>query len=242
MMASNILSRFLPPATGSPSIYETLRQQDDAGSDISDLEAQIALAADEESLGDGLEDYELDEAGHAGDEVEGSTTESTTFLKEGKQQRKSGKGPGGMGLGERSKKSQWMRPKEPADNYEEDDEVPASLLFEGDAAGMGHDPPPPPPRVVGRPVPGPSTRRARAQWEATQAHQRLHDDEQDVPRIPKPATARLRGRKQQTDPKEHAMWIWANVDNMDYFLYEVYHYFVKNGVWSIMLERLINLL
>ena len=57
-MASNVLSKFLPPAFGSPSIYETLRQYDH--SDQSDLEDGIAL--DEENLRAGFQDYEIGDA------------------------------------------------------------------------------------------------------------------------------------------------------------------------------------
>ena len=61
MMASNILSRFLPPATGSPSVYETLRQHDQS-SDQSDVEERAGMAPDEESLGVAFQDYEVDDA------------------------------------------------------------------------------------------------------------------------------------------------------------------------------------
>ncbi len=44
------------------------------------------------------------------------------------------------------------------------------------------------------------------------------------------------------DPKERALWMWANVENLDNFLQDVYDYFLGNGIWSVLLSRLLNLL
>ena len=60
-MASNIFSRFLPPNAGSPSVYETLQQQDESP-DQSDVEDRVGMAVDEENLGHKFQDYELDDA------------------------------------------------------------------------------------------------------------------------------------------------------------------------------------
>ncbi|KAK9468109.1 autophagy protein Apg9-domain-containing protein [Lipomyces arxii] len=43
------------------------------------------------------------------------------------------------------------------------------------------------------------------------------------------------------DPRERALWKWANVENLDIFLQEVYEYYLGNGVYSITLSRMINL-
>lgn len=59
-MASNILSRFLPPAAGEPSIYETLQQHDNDASDDSDDHDHASTTLDEENLGDRFRDDELD--------------------------------------------------------------------------------------------------------------------------------------------------------------------------------------
>jgi autophagy-related protein 9 len=44
------------------------------------------------------------------------------------------------------------------------------------------------------------------------------------------------------DPKKKAMWRWANVEDLDNFLKDVYTYFLGNGIWSILLTRVLNLL
>ncbi|GAA6024204.1 hypothetical protein JCM11491_001284 [Sporobolomyces phaffii] len=42
--------------------------------------------------------------------------------------------------------------------------------------------------------------------------------------------------------RERALWRWVNVDDLDRFLDEVYRYYVGKGVWTIGLERILNLL
>src|SRR5690625_2342846 len=77
-MASNILSRILPPSGASPSVYETIRQNDEA-SDASDVEERAGMAVDEENLGGRYQDYELEDAlADASDSQ--ITSQSTAFL------------------------------------------------------------------------------------------------------------------------------------------------------------------
>lgn len=42
-------------------------------------------------------------------------------------------------------------------------------------------------------------------------------------------------------PKERAMWMWANVTNLDIFLQDVYDYYLGNGWYCIALQRFLNL-
>lgn len=42
--------------------------------------------------------------------------------------------------------------------------------------------------------------------------------------------------------REKAMWRWANVENLDNFLADVYDYYILKGYWSIILKRFLNLL
>ncbi|ODV58762.1 autophagy protein ATG9, partial [Ascoidea rubescens DSM 1968] len=44
------------------------------------------------------------------------------------------------------------------------------------------------------------------------------------------------------DPKERAQWLWANIENLDVFLQDVYIYYLGNGFYSIILSKLIDLL
>lgn len=44
------------------------------------------------------------------------------------------------------------------------------------------------------------------------------------------------------NPKEKALWKWANVENLDIFFQDVYNYYLGNGLSCIMLQKLLNLL
>lgn len=224
MMASNILSRFLPPAVGEPSVYETLRQHDEA-SDQSDIEDQAGMALDEENLGAGFHDYELDDA---------LADASASHLAPSRPRETSRrtKTTNGHDRGHRS------RHKANADDL--DDDVPQSLLFEDDRDAVPASSTQQA-RGIPPPVPGPTNRGTRAKWQATQEQQRLHLDA--LPNQVPPRTTHRRGQGLgMMDPKERAMWMWANVENLDNFLKDVYDYFLGNGIWCILLRRLLNLL
>lgn len=46
---------------------------------------------------------------------------------------------------------------------------------------------------------------------------------------------------QLNDARNHAIWRWANVKNLDIFLTEVYDYYTGKGLYNILLMRAINL-
>ena len=223
-MASAFFSR-LP---GEPSVYEALREQD--ASDQSDLEERAGMALDEENLGAAFHDYELD------DTLAEVATSPPSASRAG-----SVHGPANRRLAEISQSRGRPRaPRSSAVPEELDDDVPSSLLFEGsqepDPGVRRHQRPGIPP-----PVQGPPSRESRAKWQATQEQQRLHEDTRGW---------QLRGRQTlrrnplmaTIDPKEQAMWRWANVQNLDNFLKDVYDYFIGNGIWCILLSRSLNLL
>ncbi|MBE7181152.1 MAG: hypothetical protein INR71_08085 [Terriglobus roseus] len=138
-------------------------------------------------------------------------------------------------------------PLPPPPAMDEDDDVPESLLLDPGAkkkkgkertrrksrgAPLAELPPP---------VPGPATRTAKAQWRATKAQQKLHDeDEEDDGGAPLPRPAAARNPLLVADPKDRAMWKWANVENLDNYLAEVYTYFEQKGIWSILLRRCLS--
>lgn len=49
-------------------------------------------------------------------------------------------------------------------------------------------------------------------------------------------------RLDNLSPKERALWKWANVENLDVFLQDVYKYYLGNGFSCIFLQKLLNLL
>ena len=228
-MASNILSRFLPPAVGEPSIYETLRQHDES-SDQSDLEERAGMALDEENLSTGFQDYELDDAlaDAIGDQEVPPINDNPSRQTQGTSARKTQS---------RTRKPHAARRLKIDDL---DDDVPQSLLIEDERVllpGSKADRN----RARSPPVLGPSSRETRAKWQATQEQQRLHQESI----LPRTHNTKNRGRGLplgMMDPKDRAMWMWANVENLDNFLKDVYDYYVGNGIWCILLNRLLNLL
>ena len=221
-MASNILSKFLSSTAGEPSIYETLRQQDEE-LDQSEVGGNSGTALDEENLDTHFMDYELDEA-----LAEPSLTRSAAPRTRDTSQQGQGRSAADV-------------PGQRRTNIDDlDDEVPQSLLFE-DEREASHVPVAHQTYALPPPVPGPATHGTQARWQTTQEQQRLHHD---IPTRLVPDRTKYRyGHTISTmDPKQRAMWMWANVENLDNFLQDVYDYFVGNGIWCIFLSRLLNLL
>jgi autophagy-related protein 9 len=230
MMASNILSRLLPTNPSGRSIYDDLRAHD-AGSE-SDLEEHAGLAVDEENLN--FRDEELGNADVFNGE-ESLTTESTAFLTT--QQNM----PQGNKSKSRSGGSKWVAQSPRLLEEEGDDDVPESLLIEGnDMPGTTTNPARARQGKSQRkqpPVPGTSSRENRAHWEAAQAQQRLHQDEG----IGGPQPVRQSAGPLGSNAREKAMWRWINVTNLDNFIKEVYEYYYGAGMWTIILSRALNL-
>lgn len=248
-MKSNILSRILPPA-GSPSVYEAIREHD-ADSNSSDVEERAGLAwNDQTNQGPGddepYNDQELEEA-MADAQASGlssPTTSTTAFLTQDHPTKATNHGEGkGKSIARRRKPSRprWaqdaLSPGFEAEDGDED--VPASLLVEGnqeDDDMKSRMPPPPLPRPSS-PEPGPSSRRDAIG---------SNGEQQPSPPQPPPPAARWSIGQHPNlafvDPKEKAMWRWANVENLDNFLGELYVYSMGNGIWSIALNRVLGLL
>ncbi|KMU76254.1 LOW QUALITY PROTEIN: Atg9p [Coccidioides immitis RMSCC 3703] len=225
-MTSQLITRLLPiNSTTSPSIYETIRQYDD-DSGHSDTEERAAMAVDEENLDGAYQDYELEGAlGQASD------TQST---------HSSFQSPA-AGDSHLPRHPKWTQ--ESVNEAEHDDEVPASLLVEGDGE---EDPLPPPPRP-------PSNRSLTMRQLQTSAPPRLRGPvgscrgASNPPSCPSTIASSKPSFKSKSwssisQSKEKAMWRWANVENLDNFLKDVYIYFIGNGIWCIVLSRMLNIL
>ncbi|EAU36557.1 conserved hypothetical protein [Aspergillus terreus NIH2624] len=244
MMASNVLSRFLPP-NGSPSVYETIRQHD-ADSEASDIEERAGIAFEDDQH-EQFSDRELEEAlADAGGDNLSSPNEGKPFLHQPNARRSSFNDDRHKPTSRRRKLSRprWMHARSPQNEPDDgDDDVPASLLVEGredDEDLKARLPPPPSSHGFAdqeASIPGPSSRRDRARWESAREQLPLYNDQ----RRPRP---KVWGHPNlaAVDPKEKAMWLWANVENLDNFLKDVYTYFLGNGMWSILLNRALSLL
>ena len=231
-MASNIISRLMSSVNDGPSIYKAM-EQEDRKSDNSDVDH---LTLDEENLGQRFQDQDLDQLLEDAAQSE-VTSESTAFLT---QNRRDDASPLRKG-------SKWQREQSQPSQSDDHDDVPESLLLDGERMTSQASPMKENAAVLGGmdalppPVPGPPNRRTRVQWEATKAQQRLHSDETRLRQRFRP-NGKAWSAFVTADPKEKAMWRWANVQNLDKFLADVYRYYIGRGIWSILLSRLLNLL
>ena len=253
---SNRLSRLLPFSSTtnnnnqSPSIYETIQQHDET-SDSSDVEERAAMAVDEENLRHPFSDHELDEAlDHGGSDTQ--SMQSSPFVRHFRNGQ-------GKSSGDRTRQ-QWSEPAagEPALGDDEHDDVPPSFLLQrhGDHKSPERRPAPTPTAPLNRgdsniPAAGPSTPRLRDQWDTARSRQPLHaqrpQQQQQQHQRRDQQQQRPGGKKWKmgqyaASEKERALWRWANVENLDNFLKDVYVYFLENGIWCIVLSRALNLL
>ena len=204
------------------------------------------MAIDEGNLGHHFDEDALDQADVAElGESPPMSDQATPFLHD---ESKSEHGPDSKAQrpsGQIFHRPRWMSNQVSMPAPEEgDDEVPASLLFEGgqqEASGVQAGNPDPAAEPATSPTSGPSSTEAKAQWRKARAHQGLYAGGPPRGRQAKAAPKNWRGLT-MIDPRQRAIWRWANVDNLDNFLKDVYDYYLGNGIWSIMLNRALNLL
>ena len=228
-----MISQLLPARSGSPSVYETLQQHDD--SEGSDVEERAGMALDEANLEEGSDEYDLGRVESAALDESHSSTDGTALV--------GGRNTSlqGDALGTSTRRPKWMaQARRLADPDEGDDEVPLSLLTEGVDALSDRPEPRGAPSIV---PPGRG---------ASPTQMPAHLGSIHIPSEPRRRTTGRPGRGQDAfqsklglamaDPKERALWRWANVENLDNFLKDVYDYFLGNGIWCITLSRVLNLL
>lgn len=233
------MSRLLPSTSDEDTALPT--RQNTLGSDTDHDD----MAIDEENLGGHFENQDLDAllAEAAGSVISEKSVQFTSPERERSQ-------PVGRG-GPSRITPKWMQQNKMRGRtarQEQDDEVPASLMLEehrevspvlgrNQRRGTGetqYDLPPP--------THGPTTGNARAQWEATKRQQQLHDN-RPAPVAPSARPGRGPARLSiAADPKERALWKWAQVENLDNFLGQVYNYYEQKGIWSIVLRQSLVLL
>ena len=238
-MASNLLSRLLPSNPAGRSIYDDLRAHDEASE--SDLEEQAGLALDEENLR--FQDDELGIADVFSGEDSRITSGSTAYVNTRRQKLPHGVGNNVKG-NPQGRRSKFFAQSPRLLEEDGDDDVPASLLIEDNELphpSMQSQPRTRPPKTQKRqaPITGPSSRETRAHWEAAQAQQRLHQDEENISSAPQSipqSTGLLSG-----NAREKAIWRWINTTNLDNFIREVYDYYTGAGMFCILLEKALNL-
>lgn len=224
-MTSNFFSR-LAPASQQRSFYEELRSRND---DI-DVEDRAGFALDDENLNHSFQEDDIDPETLA---IEHSRMTQAT---DPHPDRRRTTRPSTQ-----EHETTWPHPDEEGDN-----DVPASLLVENHAV----DPPagssrPGRPAAHPRPhaAPEPSTRRLRAQWETAQHQQRLRRDDSAAaaPPYTRARSNRVVGSILTGTAEQKAMWRWVNITNLDSFMQDVYNYYRGNGLWCILLDRVLHL-
>lgn len=255
---SNRLSRLLPfnNSNQSPSIYETIQQHDES-SDSSDVEERAAMAVDEENLRHPFEDHELDDVLERGSDTQ-STHSGGPFVRRLSSRRRDRARGEGAAADDQTRHHPWppqptARERETAEDHavvdDEHDDVPPSFLVQKHDDPTPPEPPPAPSNYnrdnSDIPAAGPSTPRLRDQWNTARSRQPLHAQQrqqQQEQRQQQHPTGKWRLGQHAASQKERALWRWANVENLDNFVKDVYVYFLENGIWCIVLGRALNLL
>lgn len=220
-MASNLFSR-LVPASQQRSFYEELRARND---DL-DIEDNVGYALDEENFNRDFQDGDIDPESLA---VEGSRNMSP-------ESHRATAGPSGG-----REAAAWVTRGDDGDN-----DVPASLLVEhhdAEPSRKANNSKRKSRQKAPAPVPGPSTTKSRALWEATTVQQRLHQDDNFAGQFPS-HRGQPRGfaNTMTRSSKQKAEWRWANVVSLDSYMQDVYDYYRGNGLWCILLDRCLHLL
>ena len=231
-MASNVPSRQRPSSDEHETIHRAMEEQD-RQSENSDVDH---LALDEDNLGQRFHDQDLDHFLEDGAHSQ-ATTESTAFLAQNNRHA-ARKVPSGQ---------DWHHDESQQTQSDDNESLPERLLMERERMTSQSSPTKEHSPVFEQmdslppPVPGPAPHRTTLQWDTIRAQQRLQSE-----RVPKAQRPNRNGQAWSAfvmaDPKEKAMWRWANVQNLDKFLADVYNYYLGRGIWSIFLSRMLNLL
>ena len=226
-MASNLMSRWRTSNNVEASIYETIEQhENDSGS--SDLEQ---LPSDGLKTTPNAGDLESGiPRSFAGQRPSRPSNPARGSIRTRTRARQSGG---------TSVRPRWLPAgQDVGDNDDADDDVPASLLIEGNQLGMGPGSfaLPPPPSLMGE-----GREHNRSYGSQPDDHSPSRHPDSGLGLAP-PPTARYLTGIANAAPREQAMWRWTNVVNLDNFLNDVYDYFLYHGFWSIMLRRVLNLI
>lgn len=222
------MSRFRPISDpAAASIYETIREHDLQNNDSDDEppadtsrygHGPIALTSPEQLPVNNAYSRHV-------------PTQNSASMREQRLPRPVGRG------GRNTKKTARVTRAGLTDHDDFGDDVPASLLIEDTDTLRS-----PEQHAQGRPIRvSPSTTRARQQWSPS-SPLRINSPHETLPLHTQVRSSIGNNTMATADAREKAMWRWANVENLDNFLADVYDYYILKGYWSIILKRLLNLL
>lgn len=225
--STNFLSRLLPPASGTQSIYETIKLHEES-THAEDDAFDANNTVDEENLRERFRDEDLDQllnqesSSHI---TTGSvaTVESTRPLEPYTDSPSS--------TADRGEVSGRAQTNDGAGRSGRGGDVPESLLMEDKASTRASSVQGP---RLPSPVPGPRSKATKVRWDSENLQHRRYGDTQPIRHSIVPEALQ---KPLYTDPAERAMWMWANVENLDNFLADIYAYYRGRGIWSILLAR-----
>lgn len=220
MLASRVLSRFLPVAEGDVSVYDGMgRNAVRRGGDVEALRHHVYT--------DGFQDDDDDD-------------DPDTFLYDGAGYQPTPTDPDQSPEMMAAQSRQKWQSSAAKRRGMEDEDVPESLLLEprGKAG---------PSRQHSKTPADVKLARAEAQWKASQDQPGPSRYASRAPQSSRPTSRPSRGTTAirptlRPNPQAEATWLYTNAHNLDAFLLEVYQYFVQHGVWSILLSRVLTLL
>ncbi|KAK5952932.1 autophagy protein atg9 [Knufia fluminis] len=229
-MTSNSITRFRPfadPTTAS--IYETIREHDEDATESAEEDfGAVPNYGDEFRSATSPQDHRRSAQpprrapGGAHEGAKGSLHGLRSAARTGKTRRS-------------NLRASLQRNMDIGDP---EDDVPASLLIEDTGTGRPRNSP----RGDARAGRGDETiSHLHPQWQALPGRLQ-HEEEGLLPVQEDPRPVIGTNTLATADPKEKAMWRWANVENLDNFLADVYDYYILRGYWSIILKRFLNLL
>ncbi|KXT17826.1 hypothetical protein AC579_5333 [Pseudocercospora musae] len=210
MMASRVLSRFLPVAEGDVSFYDGARREDARRADV---EAQRHTYDDFDRFHDDEDNPEA-------------------FLLDGEQPTPTDPGQSPEA---RSPLAMHSRPKAHSASAKrrrvEEEDVPASLLLEPRRKAG-------PIELVATRQMERKHAKADEQWKTAQEGLYASRAPRSSRQPSRPSRAVVEGApSHKANLEADAMWLFTNAPSLDSFLLEVYHYYVEHGVWSILLSR-----
>ncbi|CAK1366958.1 Autophagy-related protein 9 [Cercospora beticola] len=214
LLASRVLSRFLPVAEGDVSVYDGMRRDAVRRGDVEAQRQRVYT--------DGYQDDDDDDP--------------DAFLYDPSGDQPTPTDPG-LSPEMFAARPKWQSPGSKRRGMDDED-VPESLLLEPRAkAGPSRQQPKNAADMKLARAEAQWKASQEQQWLSTPRGPRSARPTSRPSRTSAPTRPPLR-----TNPQAEATWMYTNATNLDAFLLEVYQYFVQHGVWSILLSRALTLM
>lgn len=226
-MATNFISRFRPlvdPAAAS--IYETIREHDQQNND-----------SDEDLLAEASRHNRVPMTLTSPEQAPISITHHRRMSRGNGTSIRTQRTPQSAARGRQPKKNTKGVRAGFIDHEDLGDDVPASLLIEDTPPIRSPEQIP----LTGQVQNTSTLGRTQQRWQPSSSL-RMNSPDETLPLHTEVRPSIGNQTMATINPREKAMWRWANVENLDNFLADVYDYYILKGYWSIILKRLLNLL